>query len=309
MPERECGFRYQLPALNRAIQSGHVDTLALLLETPSFNRDYSSLTNALEYSTRIERPDAFRLILENKLRKETFFQELPTPQLPYRILKISSALQFIKILRGQCGLAYLQRAIRASYTNLIYHDIQTLNMQAVRYLIEEKMLDVNQQTSYHDTILHRVLSCTKVSNAVKFAWINMLLTFGADINIKNNKGLTPKDLLFQEYSQFREGLNQGDLTLNLTALSCLLEHKLFNVNEQSTSACPGRIAMPNYNPLIYPQNESKSWLCYNNTTMKILFLILQLMITRLKLLIPGGARRVSAENLMLRNQLITVARK
>ena len=39
MPERECGFRYQLPALNRAIQSGHVDTLALLLETPSFNRD------------------------------------------------------------------------------------------------------------------------------------------------------------------------------------------------------------------------------------------------------------------------------
>jgi len=43
--------------------------------------------------------------------------------------------------------------------------------------------------------------------------------------------------------------------------------------------------------------------------MKILFLILQLIINCLKLLIPGWARRMSAENLMLRNQLITVAHK
>ena len=42
--------------------------------------------------------------------------------------------------------------------------------------------------------------------------------------------------------------------------------------------------------------------------MRILFLILEFIVVWIRLLIPGGARRTAAENIVLRNQFITLTR-
>ena len=65
------------------------------------------------------------------------------------------------------------------------------NLEAIKHLLNNKKADVNKKDEVGDTALHVLAQNRTVDSKTKIDILKLLLTNGADLNIKNNAGKTP----------------------------------------------------------------------------------------------------------------------